>query len=186
MLNQLGHFAWYELLTTDMAAAGAFYGKVIGWAVKDAPSPELAYTVLGAGEAPVVGLMDLPEEGRRSGATPRWVGYIAVDDLDATVAQISRLGGTIFVPPTDSNIGRISIVADPQQATFGLVAGLRYGDRQPCGLEQPGRVGWHELFAADRNEVFGFYNGSSIYPVQREYYKTTASFGLRWSLAPER
>jgi predicted enzyme related to lactoylglutathione lyase len=61
------------------------------------------------------------------------------------------------VPPTDSNIGRISIVADPQQATFGLVAGLRYGDRQPCGLEQPGRVGWHELFAADRNEVFGFY-----------------------------
>jgi TonB-dependent receptor len=30
------------------------------------------------------------------------------------------------------------------------------------------------------NEVFGFYNGSERYPVQREYYRPTASFGLRW------
>ncbi len=35
------------------------------------------------------------------------------------------------------------------------------------------------------NEVFGFYNGSAIYPVQREYYKPTASFGMRWSQASE-
>ena len=35
------------------------------------------------------------------------------------------------------------------------------------------------------NEVFGFYNGSGIYPVQREYYRPTVSFGLRWSTASE-
>ncbi len=35
------------------------------------------------------------------------------------------------------------------------------------------------------NEVFGFYNGSTIYPVQREYYKPTVSFGVRWSLSGE-
>ena len=35
------------------------------------------------------------------------------------------------------------------------------------------------------NEVFGFYNGSSIYPVQREYYKPTTSFGIRWSTKTE-
>lgn len=35
------------------------------------------------------------------------------------------------------------------------------------------------------NEVFGFYNGSPIYPVQREYYKPTTSFGLRWTQASE-
>lgn len=35
------------------------------------------------------------------------------------------------------------------------------------------------------NEVFGFYNGSAIYPVQREYYRPTASFGVRWQLASE-
>jgi outer membrane receptor protein involved in Fe transport len=35
------------------------------------------------------------------------------------------------------------------------------------------------------NEVFGFYNGSPIYPVQREFYKPTISFGMRWSFAGE-
>lgn len=35
------------------------------------------------------------------------------------------------------------------------------------------------------NEVFGFYNGSGIYPVQREYYKPTVSFGFRWSRSSE-
>jgi TonB-dependent receptor len=35
------------------------------------------------------------------------------------------------------------------------------------------------------NEVFGFYNGSKIYPVQREYYRPTVSFGIRWSTSSE-
>ena len=35
------------------------------------------------------------------------------------------------------------------------------------------------------NEVFGFYYGSGIYPNQREYYRSTVSFGVRWSLAGE-
>jgi TonB-dependent receptor len=35
------------------------------------------------------------------------------------------------------------------------------------------------------NEVFGFYQGSKIYPIQREYYKPTVSFGLRWSSSVE-
>jgi len=35
------------------------------------------------------------------------------------------------------------------------------------------------------NEVFGFYNGSERYPIQREYYGGTVSVGLRWTLSPE-
>jgi predicted enzyme related to lactoylglutathione lyase len=101
--------------------------------------------------------MQLPEEGLRLGATPRWVGYVAVDDMDATAAQIRRLGGVILVSPTDSNIGRISVVADPQNATFALVTGLTFGQRQPCRLNEPGRVGWHELLAEDRDKIFPFY-----------------------------
>ncbi|WLB73693.1 VOC family protein [Bradyrhizobium elkanii] len=157
MVDQLGRFAWYELLTTNMSAAAAFYGKVIGWAVEDASTPEFAYTLLTAGDAPAVGLMHLPEEGLRLGARPRWVGYIAVDDVDAKAVQIRRRGGAILVTPTASNIGRISVVADPQGATFALVSGLTYGQRQSSGLDEPGRVGWHELLAEDRNKIFPFY-----------------------------
>ena len=35
------------------------------------------------------------------------------------------------------------------------------------------------------NEVFGFYDGSGIYPIQREYYKTSYMFGLRYSFSNE-
>jgi uncharacterized protein len=156
LVDQPARFAWYELLTTDVEAASAFYGKVVGWGAKDASTPELAYTVLDAGEVPVGGLMELPEEGRRLGATPRWLGYVAVDDIDVTATQIRRRGGAVLLPPTDSNIGRVSVVADPQKATFALVDGLTYGP-QSGGLEELGRVGWHELLAQDRNKVFDFY-----------------------------
>ena len=36
------------------------------------------------------------------------------------------------------------------------------------------------------NEVFGFFNGSPKYPAQREYYKPTYSFGLKWNLQNKR
>jgi predicted enzyme related to lactoylglutathione lyase len=156
LVDQPARFAWYELLTTDVEAASAFYGNVVGWGTKDASTPELAYTVLAAGEVPVGGLMELPEEGRRLGATPRWLGYVAVDDIDVTATQIRRRGGAVLLPPTNSNIGRVSVVADPQKATFALVDGLTYGP-QSGGLEELGRVGWHELLAQDRNKVFDFY-----------------------------
>jgi TonB-dependent receptor len=35
------------------------------------------------------------------------------------------------------------------------------------------------------NEVFGFYQGSPIYPNQREFYSRTYTFGLRWSNSKE-
>jgi hypothetical protein len=36
------------------------------------------------------------------------------------------------------------------------------------------------------NEVFGFYNGSTMNPVQREFYKQTFGGGLRWSPTREK
>ena len=35
------------------------------------------------------------------------------------------------------------------------------------------------------NEVFGFYQGSEQYPIQREYYSRTISGGLRWTSGAE-
>ena len=80
MAGYHGRFTWYELITTDMAAASAFYSQVVGWSAQDESKSDLAYTVFCSGTTPVSGLMDLPQEARRMGATPRWMGYISVDD----------------------------------------------------------------------------------------------------------
>jgi hypothetical protein len=157
VIDQRGRFVWYELLTTDIAAARAFYGSVVGWGAQDASTPDLAYTLFIAGEAPVSGLMELPPDALKRGAMPRWVGYVAVDNADAIAEQIKRLGGTLYVPPTDSNIGRIAVVTDPQTATFALVEGLRHGHVESRDSSEAGCVGWHELLAADRSKAFAFY-----------------------------
>jgi uncharacterized protein len=154
MVKQSAVFAWYELLTTDVSAAQSFYGKVLDWDVEDASTSEFAYRLFSVGGSSVAGLMELPLEGRKKGATPRWVGYVAVEDVDGVVDQLKRLGGTVYVPPTESNIGRLAVVADPQTATLALVKGLKYGDPEPGGV---GRVCWHELFATDAKAAFEFY-----------------------------
>ncbi len=101
--------------------------------------------------------MELPPAARKMGATPRWMAYVGVRDVNATAERIVRLGGAVYVPPTDTNIGRISVVADPQTATLGLVEGLKAGKQQPAEMGKSGRVGWHELLAADRQKAFAFY-----------------------------
>jgi predicted enzyme related to lactoylglutathione lyase len=157
MVRHHGRFIWYELITTDIAAAAAFYAEVVGWGAQDASTPELAYTLFVAGTATAGGLMELPEHARKMGATPRWVGYVSVEDADMTAERIERLGGAVYVPPTNSNIGRVSVIADPQTASLGLVEGLRVGEREPAGQDQPGCVGWHELLADDPEKAFAFY-----------------------------
>ena len=157
MANDHGRFTWYELMTTDMAAAKAFYAEVVGWGAQDASTPDLAYSLFTAAKAAVGGLMELPADARKMGATPRWMGYVGVDDVDAAAERIKRFGGAVYVPPTDTNIGRISVVADPQSATFGFIKGLKPRRQQPAGLSKSGGVGWHELPAADWNKAFAFY-----------------------------
>jgi predicted enzyme related to lactoylglutathione lyase len=156
MVDYHGRFVWYELMTTDVAAARSFYSNVVGWIAQDASTPDLAYTLFTAGKTSVSGLMDLPDEARKMGATPRWMGYVGVEHVDVTADRIRHLGGAVYVPPTNSNIGRISVVADPQTATLGVIEG-KPGRPQLVEPSKPGHVGWHELFAADWDQVFAFY-----------------------------
>lgn len=159
MVDYRGRFVWYELMTSDVAAATAFYGKVLGWGVQDASMPGLAYTFFTVNNTFACGLMGFPEGVAQAGRAPQWIGYVAVDDVDACVDEVVRLGGTVHVPPRDVlNISRFSIVADPQGALFAVIMWFK-PRRQPVGgMDEPGRVGWHELLAADGEVAFDFYH----------------------------
>lgn len=153
-----GRFVWYELMTTDTAAAKDFYGKVVGWGTQDAGVPGMEYTLLTAANAPVAGLMPLPDEAKSMGAPPTWIGYIAVDDVDAMSARIRDLAGKIHMPPRDiPGVGRFSVVADPQAAAFILFK-PSMPDQAPAEPMTPGHIGWHELYASDWEKAFAFYS----------------------------
>lgn len=157
-VNSHGRFSWYELMTTDMAPAAAFYGKVMGWDARDASAPDTPYRLMMAGERAVGGLIGLPAEARKAGATPRWAGYVDVDDVDAAAERVARLGGRVHVPPIDvADVSRIAIVADPQMAMFGLITWLAADHAPAATANALGSAGWHELLAADARTAFGFY-----------------------------
>ncbi|HUC66655.1 MAG TPA: VOC family protein [Stellaceae bacterium] len=154
-----GRFVWYELMTTDTEAAQAFYGKVVGWGAQNAPVPGVSYTLFTVAEMPVAGLMQQPEEVRKRGAPPSWLGYVGVANVDTAAAKVARLGGTVHVPPSDiPNVGRFAVVLDPQHVAFALFQPAGDEPDRPVDPSAPGRVGWHELATNDWPKAFSFYN----------------------------
>jgi predicted enzyme related to lactoylglutathione lyase len=154
-----GRFTWYELMSTDPVAAKAFYSNVVGWGTQDMSMPGMTYTLLTVDEIPVAGLMELPEQARQAGAPPSWLGYVAVDDVDATTDKAKGLGGSVHMPPMDiPDIGRFSVIADPQGAVLGLFRWTDPNAGQTGEPGAPGWAGWHELMAADWEKAFAFYS----------------------------
>ncbi len=149
-------FVWYELMSSDVAAAKAFYASVVGWNTQDMPMPGMTYTLLWVGDIQIGGMMKLPKEASDAGMRPCWVGYVGVDDADGAAAKVKRLGGKIIGAPTDiPNVGRFAVVSDPQGAAFNLFKPSQPGERVVS--REPGHIGWHELHTNDWPKAFEFY-----------------------------
>jgi len=108
-------------------------------------------------EAPFGGVMELPEEAAEMGALPHWLCFINVDDVDASAAKVTELGGQVFRPPSDTpEGGRFAVVADPQGAVFALYTSNQAvpEEEQP---ELDGLFHWHELNTTDDAAARIFY-----------------------------
>ena len=146
-----GDFVWYELITPDLDAAEKFYSSVIGWKMKDAGVQGMRYTLVHAGDTQLAGMMTMP------GAPPGWLGYIAVPDVDDYAERIRQAGGAIHRPPQDiPNIGRFSVVADPQGAVFVIFKGSGPSPER-TDPRTSGAIGWNELMTSDMPAGLAFY-----------------------------
>lgn len=135
-------FIWYELLTTDPDAAAAFYGDVVGWTTRDAGQADMDYRLFSIAGTDAGGLMKQGE----GMPPPVWLGYIGVDDVDATVAKVKDAGGEIHMPPADiPAVGRFAMVGDPQGAVFYVMRGA---SEEASGAFEPtadGHGAWNEV-----------------------------------------
>lgn len=150
-----GLFVWHELLTTDPSAAPAFYSAIVGWQAQPWDK-DMSYTLWVNGEAPVGGLMALPEEVKAMSVPPNWLSYVGVADIDASTGQAASLGARILRPPEDiPNAGRFAVIADPQGAVFCLYT----SDTETPGYTPPrlGEFSWHELGTTDPAGALAFY-----------------------------
>jgi uncharacterized protein len=153
------NFVWYELMTTDLDAATAFYKTVVGWNSEPFDSPQMRYLIVKAGDTAVAGLMTIPDHAAKMGARPAWTGYIYAENVDAATQGVMKAGGAVHRGPADiPEIGRFSVVADPQGATFILFKPQGEGGPPPPPMA-PGHIGWCELYAAEWKSAFDFYAG---------------------------
>ncbi len=118
--RQHGAFSWCELLTTDVANAKRFYGKLFGWTLEPAPLPGVEYTLVKYGGQQMGGIMAMPP--KCEGVPPHWGVYVTVDDVDATAKLAEDMGGKVCVPPTDiPEVGRFCVLEDPQGAAINVI-----------------------------------------------------------------
>ncbi len=158
MANQHGDFIWYELLTTDADAAVRFYGAVMGWQNRAAEGSDCGYGIFGMSGTDVGGFMRLPEGAERAGMRPTWLGYIAVENVDASAADIVRDGGVQHMPPTDiPGVGRFAMLSDPQGVMFYVMRGAMEGTSTAFDQSKVGHCHWNELSTGDPESALAFY-----------------------------
>jgi predicted enzyme related to lactoylglutathione lyase len=111
-----GHFAWNELVTTNVAAARKFYSGMLGW--KTQPFGKgMEYTLFKSGKDMVGGVMKCQQPG----VPAHWIPYVLVDKVDAIAKKGAKLKGKVLVAPRNiPGVGRIAVLLDPQGAAIGI------------------------------------------------------------------
>lgn len=162
MADQQGDFVWYELMTGDADAAQAFYEPLLGWKFAGSGAPGMDYRLGSKDGTDVVGLMELTEDMTRGGARPAWTGYIAVDDIDASIGSLKQSGGQVFMGPNHlEGVGHMAMVADPQGAVFYVIQPEGEGPSTSFARYAPkvGHCAWNELVTDDPEAADAFYTG---------------------------
>ncbi len=160
-----GDFIWYELMTPDPDRAKAFYDAVVGWNVAAEGPPEYnGYRMIGRSDGGFAGgVLPITPEMQQHGARPGWLGYLYVEDVDASVQAIEQAGGNTWMAAMDiPNVGRVALVTDPQAAPFYVMkpippANDPNGRSDVFSPSAEQRVGWNELSTSDPAAARRFY-----------------------------
>jgi predicted enzyme related to lactoylglutathione lyase len=114
----VGAPAWFELLTSDVAEAAAFYAA-LGWDI--GPLEERLGDGLtascSAGGVRLGQIRALPPGAPMS---PLWLPFLRVAELDRALARVRGLGGFHFEDAATVPGGRRAIVIEPSGALVGL------------------------------------------------------------------
>ena len=122
--DDIGSIFWVECHSTGAAADLAWLEKSFGMTGKamessDGSGPPGGYTILHDNRGqPLGGIMTSMTPDKPS----FWLTWVAVDDVDACLGRIDKLGGKALNQPMDmKGIGRMAVVMDPSGAVFGVI-----------------------------------------------------------------
>lgn len=152
-----GNFCWFELATSDQAAAKKFYGGLFGWTAFDAPmGPDAYYTMFQLRGKNVGAAYKLMPDQVQQGVPPHWGTYVAVTNADDTIAKAKTLGGTVLAGPMDVfEHGRMAVLKDPTEAVISVWQAKQHQGAELWGEENT--FCWSELLTRDTTAAAKFY-----------------------------
>jgi predicted enzyme related to lactoylglutathione lyase len=139
VVNEHGSVNFNNLNTRDVERAKAFYGAVFGWETLELGPSNAMWRLAGYGDhleernpglragmaemgAPpgfedvVAALNPIAED--QAEVVPHWSVTFGVHDAEATAERAAELGAELVVPPMDAPWVRMTVIRDPQGATF--------------------------------------------------------------------
>lgn len=153
-----GMFCWIELATSDQAGAKKFYTSLFGWTAEDNPmGPDAFYTMFRLHGKDIGGGYTLMPDQVAMHVPPNWLVYVSVENADATTEKAKQLGAKVFAGPMDvAEYGRMSIIADPTGAVFGIWQPKQMAGMAVVGAE--GSFSWADLKTSDPKRAAEFYS----------------------------
>jgi uncharacterized protein len=159
IVNEPGSLNFNGLNTRDVEGAKTFYGSVFGWEALSLGDGAEMWRLPGYGdylEQRDPGLSErMAESGAPAGfedvvatlnpiaddqpdAPAYWSVTFAVDDADAAAERATELGAQVIIPPFDAPWVRMTVITDPQGATF--IASKFVPENQNLANESTSRV----------------------------------------------
>jgi predicted enzyme related to lactoylglutathione lyase len=147
-----GKLVWADLFTSEPDAASKFYCGLLG--------------------VPVAGIA--PHSFAKESHPSRWIGYVSVSDINATVAAVGQLGGKIHGNVRDfPDRGQQAIIGDSEGNPIGL---LQSSSGDPADDSTvPGTWNWFEIYVKNTQASANFYHQALGYDMAPETHSDRKS-----------
>lgn len=161
-----GRVQWRELMTNDVERAKAFYSGLLPWTFKtEDMGGGFMYTLVYVGDKQIAGMYATPPGVP---APPNWSSYVSVPDVDAACTTATKHGGSVMKDPMDiPKVGRMALIADPDNAMIWAYTSSDHGDSPP-GMPATGEFCWETLVSADVARAKSFYGALFGWKAQDE------------------
>jgi predicted enzyme related to lactoylglutathione lyase len=160
-----GKLVWADLFTTDPDSASKFYCGLLGWTATPLEQKGKSYVIFSNGGIPVAGLA--PRSTTGVNHPSRWIGYLAVTDIAASLATVSKDGGVVRAPSRNfPDRGYQAIASDKDGNPIGL---LQSSSGDPLDEQtKTGAWNWFEIYTGSPKAASDFYHDVFGFSVANE------------------
>jgi predicted enzyme related to lactoylglutathione lyase len=160
-----GKLVWADLFTSDPEGATKFYCDLLGWTATTVDQKGKPYTVFSNDGRPVAGLA--PHSAASAKHLSKWIGYLAVDDINVSVAAAQKDGAVVHAPVRKfPDRGHQAIIGDIEGVPVGLLQSSSgdSADTEP----RTGDWNWFEIYVHSPKSVANFYKDALNYDVTED------------------